>query len=266
VSTRATFAALFLAAAGLLSGCFGARPTLRSYYVLYGEPDTSRDYSEEREQAKTSTAAFKGLVRVRNLNAEDIYEKFQIVVRRSPYELRYSDTNVWAVKPDNMVSDIIARTLLESETFSGVTRELGDTRPDYTLGGDLRAIEVYDSNDLWYAHVALSMTLTRFSNGERMWTFTFDERKIVPSTSFSHAVRTMSELLRDALERAIGELRDIASGKPPPRGGKEDPRLLQLEKRDQGKKEEPPPPTIEDEHDPEDEPLFVPEGDRSPER
>jgi ABC-type uncharacterized transport system auxiliary subunit len=196
--------ALFLLiAAAIVTGCFGARSEVRSYYVLAGEP-----FDLQRRNEPT----FHGAVRVRNLNAEDVYDKFQIVVRKSPYELQYSDGNVWAVKPYQMVSDIIARRMIESNTFPAATRELGELRPEYTLGGELHAIEVYDSNDLWFAHLAVTLTLNRFADGERLWSMRFDERKQVATQSFSHAVRTISELLDTALLKSVGELERVARG------------------------------------------------------
>jgi hypothetical protein len=92
------------------------------------------------------------------------------------------------------------------------TRELGDARPEFTLGGELHAIEVYDSNDLWFAHLAITLTLNRFSDGERLWSFQFDERKQVRTQSFSHAVRSISELLDLALKKSVGELERVARG------------------------------------------------------
>jgi ABC-type uncharacterized transport system auxiliary subunit len=191
------------AAIALLPGCLSARSEVRSYFVLAGEP---------LDLDRRAEPLFRGLVRVRNLNAEDVYDKFQIVIRRSPYELQYSDANVWAVKPYQMVSDIIARRLIESNTFTAATRELGDTRPEFTLGGELHAIEVYDSNDVWFAHLAVTLTLNRFSDGERLWSIQFDERKRVATQSFSHAVRTISELLDTAMIKSVGELERVARG------------------------------------------------------
>lgn len=182
----------------LATGCLGAVPNLRSYYVLSGDPATP-----------PPEPLIPGLVRVRNMNADSVYEKFQIVVRQSPYELKYSELHVWAVKPDSMVSDIIARTLLDTGAFSGVTRTLGDTRPDYVMSGDLHAIEVYDSDDVWFAHLSISLRLNRFTNGERVWGFTYDQRKHVPTKTFAHAVRALSELLSAAVRQAVTELIDL---------------------------------------------------------
>ncbi|MFO0724381.1 MAG: ABC-type transport auxiliary lipoprotein family protein [Myxococcota bacterium] len=181
-----------------LGGCLGAVPNLRSYYVLAGDPSSP-----------AAEPAIRGSVRVRNMDADAVYEKFQIVVRRNPYELRYSDLHVWAVKPNQMVSDIIAKTLSDSGTFEDVTRVLGDTKPDFTLGGELNAMEIYDSDDLWYAHLALSLRLTRFDNGEQVWSMTYDQRKLVESKQHAHAVRAMSELLSAAVRQAVVEMTDL---------------------------------------------------------
>ena len=199
---------IFAALAGL-AGCLSARSNPRSYYVLGPEPVVAFE-----------RPILPGAVRVRDMDAAAIYEKFQIVVRRSPYELRYNDLNVWAVKPNSMVSDIIALGLEESGTFSSVTRVLGDVRPKYTLTGELQAIEVYDSEDVWFAHLAITLSLLRFSDGERMWTYHFDERKTVGTTTFSHAVRSLSELLAKAVKqtiRELSELRDSRGGTIRPR-------------------------------------------------
>jgi len=187
---------LGLVSAGLGAGCFGARSTQRSYFVMHGEP---RDPIADEP-------VIKGLVRVRNMDTDAVYEKFQIVVRRSPYQLRYSDQNVWAVKPNQMVSDLIAQEIETTRLFSAVTRELIDVRPKYTLAGKLHAVEVYDSDELWFAHLEVTLYLTRFRDGERIWSMEFDQRKRIDSGDFGHAARALSELFATLMTQAIAEL------------------------------------------------------------
>jgi ABC-type uncharacterized transport system auxiliary subunit len=203
---RALLALVALSALVGLTGCLSARSTPRSYFVLHGE--TREPVADE--------PLIRGLVRVRTLDTDAVYEKFQIVVRQSPYQLRYSETNVWAVKPDQLVADLVAQAMDTSQVFSAVTRELGDSRPDYTLSGKLHAIEVYDSEDLWFAHLKVSMSLSRFSDGERIWSMDFDQRKRVTTGDFGHAVRAISELLQVMLTQAIAETSGIkeAEGAP----------------------------------------------------
>ncbi len=181
----------------LLSGCFGASIE-RSYYVLHGVTISNLD-----------GRPIAGHVRVRNMDTASIYEKFQIVVRRSPYELSYSETDVWAVKPNRMVADVIAEALSNSKQFSLVARELGDLRPDYILSGELHAVEVYQSDKDWFAHLALNMQLTRFATGETLLTYKFDERKPVPAATFAQFARAMSELLSTAMDEMHLELQGL---------------------------------------------------------
>ena len=187
---------------GLLNGgCFGARSYQRNFFVLHAEHEPT-----------PLRARVRGLIRVRDMDAESVYEKFQIVVRQSPFQLRYSGLNLWAVRPNVMVSDIIGRTLQDSSVFTGVTRELSEARPDFTLAGELVALEVYDSDEIWYAHLAMTLRVNRFDDGQQLWRFDFDERKQVGTTEMPHAVRAMSELLNLAMRRAVVNLLDAIDG------------------------------------------------------
>ncbi len=192
-ATRAMAVGMLIGA----TGCLSARAVERNYFVLHGDPI----------QVSLDVAPVDGLVRVRDMDTDSVYEKFQIVVRRSPYQLRYSDQNVWAVKPNQMVSDLIAQALEASNTFTGVSRELRDARPSYTMSGRVMAIELYDSGDLWFAHLSMHLYLTRFGDGAAIWAFEFDRRKEIGPQAFEHGVRALSELLHEAIRAAIGQVK-----------------------------------------------------------
>lgn len=184
-----------------LSACFGLiNDPVRHYYTLHLEP-----------LQELNTRHVKGLVRVRDLDAESAYDRFQIVLRRSPFELVYRHRDVWAVKPNRMISDIIARGLMSQNVFSAVTRELSERRPQYLLSGELHAIEVYDSGNTWFAHLDLSLQISHFASGQILWTFNFDDRKEVPSQEFPICVRALSELVSDAIESAMVSMRTMRS-------------------------------------------------------
>ncbi len=184
-----------------LASCFGAVSVQRNFFVLFVDVEPG-----------PRQPTLRGLLRVRDLDAESVYEKFQIVIRRSPWQLRYSGTNLWAVRPNVMVADLMARSFKSASVFTAVTRDLSAGRPDFTLAGELTALEVYESDDAWYAHLSMALRLNRFDDGEQMWRFEFDERKLVGTTDMSHAVRSMSELLQLATRRAVVELLDAVEG------------------------------------------------------
>lgn len=187
---------LFLLGLLAATSCLGATTLPRSYYVLANEPLGFRHHAP----------VLPGIVYVRSLDVDAVYEKFQFVVRKSPYQLRYSDQNVWAVKPHQMVSDLLAQALDHTNTFEGVTRELIEARPTYTLSGQLNAVEIYDSDDIWFAHLAVSLHVSRFSDGARVWSYDFDQRKRLGTTSFEHGARALSELSHQITKDVVEQL------------------------------------------------------------
>ena len=191
--------AAILVATLALTACFGiVSDPVRHYYTLHLQP-----------LQNPTKGHLPGLVRVRDLDCESAYDRFQMVMRRSPFELTYREREVWAVKPNRQISDLIARGLADENLFSGVTRELSERRPDYLLSGELSAIEIYDSGDVWYAHLAFSMQMTHFVTGRIVWNFSFDDRKEVPPLNFAHAVRALSELLTDGANTALDQLEHL---------------------------------------------------------
>ena len=101
---------LMLAACLSFASCLSARTTVKRYYVLHAAD----------RKPLADEPLIDGLVRVRNLDTDRVYEKFQIVVRRSPYELSYSGRNLWAVKPNEAISALLAQDLAAAQVFSGV--------------------------------------------------------------------------------------------------------------------------------------------------
>lgn len=232
---------LFLLLLLLLPACLGGSSLPRSYYVLASEP---LDF-------KHHAPALRGLVYVRNLDVDAVYEKFQIVVRNSPYELRYAEQNVWAVKPNEQMSDILAQALEHTNTFEAVTRELVTSRPQYTLSGQLNAAEIYDSNDLWFAHLSVTLSLARFSDGARVWSYEYDQRKQISSQTFAHGVRGLSELSKNVVTDVVKQLGKLGGVAPA-----EDQAAEQKSPFDEAL-----PGGAAEEVDPT-EPIFVPEEDR----
>ncbi|MEQ9495545.1 MAG: ABC-type transport auxiliary lipoprotein family protein [Deltaproteobacteria bacterium] len=228
---------LFLAALLSLPSCLGASQLPRSYYVIANEPLGFRHHAP----------VMNGILYVRSLDVDAVYEKFQFVVRKSPYQLRYSDQNVWAVKPHQMISDVLAAALDHTNTFEGVTRELIEARPAYTLSGQLNAVEIYDSDDVWFAHLAVSLHVSRFSDGARVWSYDFDQRKRLGTTSFEHGARALSELSHQITKDVVEQLAKLGGTS----GAQETPESPFDQALPGGPADDPKP----------NEPIFVPEGE-----
>jgi ABC-type uncharacterized transport system auxiliary subunit len=212
---RGVVRVLLGAALALCAQC-GTLP-LRQFYVL-------NYISTGSTGAKASQAAYPYTIRLRDLDIEDAYARSQIVYRQSPFELRYYVYKLWAVKPSRMVTDLVYKHLVSSNLAGHVIRRYDEgLKPDYELAGTVEAIEEYDSDELWFAHLALRFALTRLSDGRIVYSRQFDNRKQVYKYSPEAVVQEMSAILEFIMDQMVQDLNVVfAKEKGTVRGGAAD--------------------------------------------
>ena len=184
----------------LLAGCLFSSVPIKKYYLLNYVPSTNRE--------RTSPGPYPCTIRLRDFNIEDAYNRPQIVFRQSPFELRYYYYRVWAVKPARMITDLVYKHLLSANLVSTIVRRFDESanQPDYELTGMIEAIDEYDSDELWFAHIALRLTLTRVSDGIIMYTRRFDLRKRVYEHKPENVIREMSSLMEFIMTQAVHDM------------------------------------------------------------
>lgn len=172
---------------------------LRQYYVL--------NYVSSNTTTAKISGAYSYTIRLKDLDIEEAYGQPQIVYRQSPFELRYYVYKLWAVKPSRMVTDIVYKHLVSSNLVSHVIRRYDEgLKPDYELTGTVEAIEEYDSDELWFAHLALRFSMTRLSDGRVVYTRDFDNRKRVYKYSPEAVVQEMSAILEYIMDQTVVDL------------------------------------------------------------
>jgi ABC-type uncharacterized transport system auxiliary subunit len=184
------------------AGC-GTIP-VKQYYVL--------NYVPMPPAGRLLSTPYPFTVRLKELDIEDAYNRSQIVYRQSPFELRYYFYKLWAVNPNKMVTDLIQKHLETINLVSHIIRRFDEgLKPDYELSGVIEALEEYDSDQLWYAHLALRLTLTRLSDGRVMYSRDFDNRKRVYQYSPDNVVRETSEILEFIMNQAVHDMDAVFS-------------------------------------------------------
>jgi ABC-type uncharacterized transport system auxiliary subunit len=198
---RLTLIRTILPAAALIACTLCACGTvpIKQYYVLNYVPPEFTDRSQK--------APYPITLRVKELDIEDAYSRPAIVYRQSPFELRYYFYKLWAVKPSRMITDLIFKHLSSISLVGNVVRRFDEgIKPDYELSGLIEAIEEYDSDQLWFAHIAIRFTLTRVSDASVVYSHLFDNRKRVFKYSPDNVVREMSSVIEFIMNQAIHDL------------------------------------------------------------
>lgn len=189
---------IFLCASLLLCMECGTVP-IRQYYVL--------NYVSANSTGAKANSVYPYTIRLKDLDIEDAYARQQIVYRQSPFELRYYIYKLWAVKPSRMVTDLVHKHFISSNLVSHVIRRYDEgLKPDYELAGTIEAIEEYDSDELWFAHLALRFSLIRLSDGRTAYTRDFDNRKRVYKYSPESVVQEMSAILEFIMGQMVQDL------------------------------------------------------------
>jgi len=185
------------AAVLLLSGCF-ARVQENRYYLL--------DYVPTPSAERLQKGAYPYSLRIKDFDVAEAYRRNNIVYRQSPHELRFYSYELWAVKPEYLVTDMVFRHLEAAKLFHDVTRSLDMVEPEYVLSGQVTALEEYDNKDEWYAHLAMAMTLQNTRTRQVVWSKSWDFRKKVRQLEPVFVVRELSALLEVATEDAVASL------------------------------------------------------------
>jgi ABC-type uncharacterized transport system auxiliary subunit len=172
---------------------------IKQYFIL--------NYLPSSERNRLSQGPYPFTLRIQELNIEEAYNRPQIVYRKSPFSIQYYVYRVWAVKPTRMLTDLIYKHFLTSNLVGTIVRRFDEgQKPDYELSGMIEAIEEYDSEELWFAHLAVRFQLVRVSDGRIIYTRRFDNRKRVFQHEPEYVVREMSSLMEFIMTQVIHDL------------------------------------------------------------
>lgn len=180
-----------------VSGC--GKVPYKQYYEL--------NYLPGNIVSRVTDKPYPFTIRLREFDIEEAYNRPQIVYRQSPFELRYYVYRVWAVKPSRMVTDLVYKHLLNLNLVSSVIRRYDEgSKPEYELSGMVEALEEYDSDELWFAHIAIRFNVTQISEGRVIYNRRFDLRKKVLEHDPELVIREMSALIEYAISQALQDL------------------------------------------------------------
>lgn len=181
----------------IIIGC--AKAPIKKFYVINYEPEPLRD--------RLFQSPYPYTVRIKEFSIEDAYARPQIVYRKSPFELEYYYFRVWAVKPVRMITDAVHKHMASTALVSHVVRRYDEgAKPDYELSGHIEAIEEYDSEDVWFAHLAIRIRLTRISDGRTLYMRRFDRRKQVFQHDPEYVIREMSQIMDFIMSQVLHDI------------------------------------------------------------
>jgi len=187
-----------IAAAGLSCGFFSSERPTRNYYII--------NYTPTSTTPATSKRPYPITIQIGQFEVQRIFNRLNIIYRFSPNQIQYYDIENWAVRPDEMIRDVVYKHMDTVGLVNRVAIDFFDFKPDYRLDGTVEAVEKLDAGDLFFAHLAMSFSLVRVEDGEQVWNYSFDQRRQVYSPEMVYTVRTLSSIVQTELDVVVNQL------------------------------------------------------------
>ena len=185
-----------LAVAALLSvftltGCLG------------GSTEPSRYYTVSAESISIAGATSDARIHVKKFTIDPAYQRTNIVYRESPYDFMFYDLDLWATRPEQMLTQVTGEYLVKSNLFKSVDLK-PMSKPEFELLGNVDAIEEIDEGSSQYAHLAVQLTFRKVGEDAPLWEKRYDERESMSKRDAHTAAEALSKLyakyMQDALE------------------------------------------------------------------
>lgn len=144
-------------------------------------------------------------LQVRKFTIEPAYQRTNIVYRESAYDFMFYDLDLWASRPEHMMTQVASEYLSKSSLFKTVeTKPSG--KPDYELLGNIIALEEVDEGSSQYAHLAIQLTFRKTESDNALWEKTFDEKMSMGDREPRTTAETISKLFGKFMTEALQEI------------------------------------------------------------
>ena len=187
-------AALLFSLTLTLAGCFGGssvEPT--RYYTLAVETISAPKANSELSSKK---------VTVKKFAIDPAYQRANIVYRESAYDFMFYDLDLWASRPEHMVTRVVTEYMERSGLFQSVVSTNG-AAPEYELSGHIGALEEIDDGSSQSAHLTLGLTFKNVQTNAILWEGKCDKTKSTSSREPRVTAEALSKLLAECMDNAL---------------------------------------------------------------
>lgn len=174
----------------LLAGC-GRKAVMQRFYVL----------ETEESAAPTHEPLTDAACEILPLKIQPAFASLRIAARTRSHEVNYYVHHKWAVKPDQMLSDMAERFLQKQRIFGTISSRVLEVIPAYELQIEVKQLEaILDEAEDLSAHMNLEMLLIENPSKNTVVRHAADRQVPLEENDLNLFARTISELFHSELE------------------------------------------------------------------
>ena len=194
IFTKILTSATILLAALTLTACFGGSTSEPSRYYMLAVEDISMPSGNA-----------KGKVQVRKFTVDPAYQKANIVYRESAYDFMFYDLDLWASRPDHMITQVVAEYAVKSGLFESVEIK-GNSKPAFEISGNISAIEEVDEGSTQSARLAIEISFRKVDSNEALFEKRYEGKEPMDKREPRAMAGATSKLLGKFMEDALANM------------------------------------------------------------
>lgn len=168
---------------------------------------TTQDFILDSPQAIVATPAEnKKHLLIEEFTAATEYSRQSFVYRTSPHRIHYDPNRRWAIPPEDMIREQVARQLLATGLFARVATRLDMPPPDLILRGNLLRLGERVDKGSRYAELSLHLELLDAKSQTLLWSALKTREKPVENQNFESVIAVLSLSLQEILKESIPEM------------------------------------------------------------
>lgn len=191
-----------VAAAFMMSGCFGSQKPMRYYTVVLPPISAMAD--------KPAPARLF----VKKATIDPAYRRNNIVYRESAYDFMFYNYSSWATRPEYLIEQAVTLRMEQAGLFQFV--ETNPTaKPDYELSMHVISIEEIDTDKGREAHLAMNISFRKPESEGDLWSKRFDVKKPYDGEDMREFATAISKLLETFTNEAVQEIQQVLKSASP---------------------------------------------------
>ena len=172
-----------------------SQSTIQRQYYLLDYPGVVKDSTLVPE------SPYPVKVMVQTMKLPRTFDRTNIVVRYSAHQIDYYRYRYWAIKPQIIISDLIARQLQSYRLFNKCEREFLDENPDYEIVGYINAIEKFHNDEYIAAHLSMTIYLRKSDDFTLVVKHQFDREERLYQDDMAYFSKKLSDILREEIQK-----------------------------------------------------------------
>lgn len=190
---------LLICTASLTAGCLTRAPEATRFYLL--------DYPADIElDLPVNGPFFDKSCTITPVDVSPAYSTHQIAIRENSHEIKYFALNIWAIRPEQSLTNIMDEFFRNHKVFESVQLSASGTETGFTLGTTVYTLEVVQERRDYYARLRVAFQLKDNHSNQIIYDHRADKRVLLEERDLNLFAAAISQIFVEELAEFVNKI------------------------------------------------------------